>query len=92
MERETKTELVKQIKADYHKKLKVLESALAVKHKELSHLQQSINHEEKKIYKSKISTLRAKKVELDASILKLKKEIKQIKKAKEKKLKKLKKS
>lgn len=88
MARETKKELIKQINADYHRKLNALESELALKHKELSHLQQSINHEEKKIYNSKISTLRAKKVDLDVSVLKLKKEIKQIKKAKRKKLKK----
>ena len=92
MAKESKTELIKQILAEYHNKLKGLESALAVKHKELSHLQQSINHEEKKIYNSKMPTLRAKKVELDASILKLKKAIKQIKKEKDKKLKKLNKS
>lgn len=87
-----KSELTKKIKSEYHKKLKDLESKLAAKHKELNQIERSIQHESKKIYGSTLSTLskfKTKKVELNAVILKLKKEIKHIRKEYIKKLKKL---
>ena len=36
MTNESKSELAKKIESEYHKKLKELESSLAVKHKELN--------------------------------------------------------
>jgi hypothetical protein len=54
---ESKSELSKKIQADYHKKLKELESKLAAKHKELAKIERLIQHESKKIYGSNISTL-----------------------------------
>jgi len=89
MSNESRVDLIKQIQSDYHKKLKELESQLAIKHKELNQIEKSINHESKKIYDSKLPTLKAKKGQLNASILKLKKEIKRINKEKAKKLKKV---
>lgn len=92
MTNESKSELIKKIKAEYHKKLKDLESKLATKHKELNKLEQLIQHESKKIYGSTLSTLskfKTKKVEVKAVILKLKKEIKHIRSEYSKKLKKL---
>lgn len=89
MKNETKADAIKRIQLEYHQKLKDLEAKLAAKHKELNQIEQGIKHESKKIYESKLSTLKAKRVELNASILKLKKEIKNINKEKTKKLRKL---
>lgn len=92
MANESKSELKKKIESEYHKKLKDLELKLAAIHKELTQIDRTIQHESKKIYGSTLSTiskLKAKKVELDAAILKIKKEIKHIKSEHAKKLKKL---
>jgi uncharacterized coiled-coil protein SlyX len=86
---ESKSELAKQIQSEYHKKLKDLESKLAVQHKELNQIEQGIKHEAKKVYGSNLSALKAKKVELNTHINKLKKEMKQLNKERIKKLKKL---
>ncbi|MFX1497913.1 MAG: hypothetical protein ACFFBH_10325 [Promethearchaeota archaeon] len=93
MVNESKAELYKKLQAEYHKNLKELESDLATLHKELHQVEQGIKHEEKKIYGiSNYPTLKARKAELDALILKLKKRIKNLHKDKIKKIKKLKKS
>jgi len=85
----SKSDLINKIQVEYHKRLKELESKLAVKHKELTQIEQLIKHEEKKIYNSNLSSLKSKRTELNYSILKLKKDIKQLNKEKNKKLKKL---
>jgi len=92
MGNESKSELKKKIEFEYHKKLKELESSLAVKHKELNKIERLIQHESKKIYGSNISTLskvKTEKVEVNSEIMKLTKEIKHIKSEYIKKLKKL---
>ena len=92
MTNESKSELTKKIKADYHKKLKELESKLAAKHKKLNQIEQTLKHESKKIYGSNISTLsklKTEKVEVNASIMKIKKEVKHLRSEYLKKLKKL---
>jgi hypothetical protein len=85
----SKANLVNKIQVEYHKKLKELEQKLAAKHKELNQIEQGIKHESKKIYDSNLSSLKAKRTELNASILKLKKDIRHINKEKIKKLRKL---
>ena len=90
----SKSNLINQIQAEYHKRLKELESKLTTKHKELNQIEQRIKHESKKIYTSKshdsnLSSLKAKRTELNVSILRLKKDIKKINKEKIKKLRKL---
>ncbi len=93
MVNESKAELYKKIHSEYHKKLKELESKLAALHHELNQIEQGIQHESKKIYGvSNISTLKAKKVKLDASIIKLTKDIKELNKEKNRKIKRLQKS
>jgi len=93
MVKESKSELLKKIQSDYHKKLKELESKLAVAHKELHQIERGIQHESKKVFgHSNLPTLKAKKVELNGSILKLKKEIQKINKARKKQIQKLRKS
>jgi len=89
MTNESKAELVKQLQSEYHKKLKDLESKLAIKHKELNKVEQGIEHESKKTHGSNLSELKTNRVEINAQILKLKKEIKQLNKEKIRKLKKL---
>ena len=88
----TDSNSVDKIQAEYHKKLKEVEAKLATKHKELNQIEQRIRHESKKIYDSNhpssTASLRAKRAELNISILKLKKDIKKINKEKIKKLKK----
>ncbi|MBY9010554.1 MAG: hypothetical protein KGD74_11870 [Candidatus Lokiarchaeota archaeon] len=81
MTNESKSELTKELKSEYHKKLKELELRLAAKHKELNQIERTIQHESKKIYGSTLMTLsklKTKKVEVNGIILKLKKEIKRI--------------
>ncbi|MFX1269095.1 MAG: hypothetical protein ACFFAK_14140 [Promethearchaeota archaeon] len=90
MKNESKAAMIKKIQLEYHQKLKELEAKLAVKHKELTQIKQGIKHESKKIYHSKLSILKSKRNEINASILNLKKEIKQINKERIKKLRKLK--
>ena len=85
----SKSNLINKIQAEYHKCLKEIESKLAVKHKELNQIEQLIKREAKKISGSNISSLKSKRMELNGSILKLKKDIKQLKKEKNKKLRKL---
>lgn len=89
MSKESRSIRIKEIKAEYHKNLRELESKLASKHSELAKVEQSIKHEAKKIYDSKLSDLKTKKIEINASILRLKKEIKNLRKEETKKLKKL---
>jgi len=89
MANDSKSELYKKIQSEYHKRLKELESKLAIKHKELTQIEHLIKHEEKKTFNSNLSSLKSKRTELNASILKLKKDIKQLNKEKNKKLKKL---
>jgi hypothetical protein len=89
---ESKSELSKKIQADYHKKLKELESKLAAKHKELAKIERLIQHESKKIYGSNISTLskfKTEKVEVNVTIVQIKKDIKHLKSEYIKKLRKL---
>ena len=43
MANESRSELIKQIQSEYHKKLKDLESKLAVNHKELNQIEKLIN-------------------------------------------------
>ena len=89
----SKAEIYKRIQAEYHKKLKEIESNLASLHRELHQVENGIKHERKKTYdRSDLATLKAKKGELNVSILKLKKDIKKLNKEKIKKIKKLKKS
>ena len=89
----TDSNSVDKIQAEYHKKLKEVEAKLAAKHKELNKIEQRIRHETKKIYDanhpSSTASLKAKRAELNVSILKLKKDIKKINKEKIKRLKKL---
>jgi len=82
----SKSDLIKKIQSDYNKKLKDLESKLAVKHKELSQIEINLTHESKKIEHHNISKLKSKRAELNAIILQLKKEIKKVNKEKIKKL------
>lgn len=89
MSHSPKSNLINKIHSDYNKKLKDLESKIAVIRKELNQIEQNIAHERKKIDRSSFSTLKAKRAELNATILKLKKEIKKVNKEKAKKLKKL---
>ncbi len=89
MKNESRAALIKKVQLEYHQKLKELEAKLATKHKELAQIDQRIKHESKKINHSKISTLKVKRVEINAAILNLKKEIKRINKEKIKKLRKL---
>ena len=81
-----KSDLIKKIQAEYNKKLKDLESKLAVKHKEMSQIEINLAHELKKIERSNISILKSKRAELNAIIIQLKKEIKKVNKEKTKKL------
>jgi len=85
----SKSDLINKIKAEYHKQIKELESKLAIKHKELNQTEQLIKHEEKRIYKSNLSSLKSKRMELNSTILKIKKDIIQLNKEKNKKLRKL---
>jgi len=89
----TDSNSINKIQAEYHKKLKELESKLAAEHKELNQIEQRIRHESKKIYDSNhpssTASLKAKRAELNVSLSKLKKDIRKIKKEKIKKLKKL---
>lgn len=89
MKNESRAAMIKKVQLEYHQKLKELEAKLATKHKELAQIDQGIKHESKKINHSKISTLKAKRVEIKAAILNLKKEVKRINKEKIKKLRKL---
>lgn len=89
MTNNSRYELSRKVHSEYNKKLKEFESKLASKHKELSKVEQGIKHESKKTHGSNLSALKAKRGELNASILKLAKEIKQINKEKVKKLRKL---
>ncbi len=92
MANESKSELKKKIESDYHKKLKDLESLLATKHKKLNQIERTIQHESKKIYGSTLSTLpklKTEKVEIDATIRRVKKEIKRVRSDYIKKMKKL---
>ncbi len=92
MTNESKSELVKKIESEYHKKLKELESKLAAKHKKLNQIERTLQHESKKIYGSTRSTLskfKTEKVEVNAVIMRLKKEIKHVRTEYIKKMKKL---
>ena len=84
-----KSDANNKIQAEFHKRLKELESKLAIKHKELNQIELQIKHETKKIKSSNISSLKSKKIEINASILKIKKEINHLNKEKNKKLRKL---
>ena len=85
----SKSDLINKIQVEYHKRLKELESKLAIKHKELTQIEHLIKHEEKKTFNSNLSSLKSKRTELNASILKLKKDIILLNKEKKKKLRKL---
>jgi hypothetical protein len=85
----SKSELANKIKSEYNKKLKELEAKLAIKHKELIQIERAINHDTKIIDHSKITKIKSKKGEINATIIFLQKEIKKVKKEKIKKLKKL---
>lgn len=85
----SKPDLIKKIEADYKKKLKDLEAKLAVYHKELNQIEQSIAHKSHKTVQSNLSELKSRKIELNGNIAKLKKEIKKITKEKVKRLKKM---
>ncbi|MFX0049367.1 MAG: hypothetical protein ACFE8G_14585 [Candidatus Hermodarchaeota archaeon] len=92
MANESKAELVKRIKSEYHKKLKELEVNLAEKHKELSQIEQKLQHESKKRYtstSSALSKLKTDKLDVNSVIMSLKKEIKRLRAEYLKKLKKL---
>ena len=82
----SKSNLIKKIQAEYNKKLKDLESKLAVKHKEMSQIEIDLAHEVKKIEHSNISMLKTKRAKVNAIIIQLKKEIKKVNKEKIKKL------
>ncbi|MFW9866707.1 MAG: hypothetical protein ACFFEN_11480 [Candidatus Thorarchaeota archaeon] len=93
MVKESKSELLKKIQSDYHKNLRELESKLAAAHNELRQVERGIQHESKKVFgHSNLPELKTKKVELNGSILKLKKEIQRINKERKKRIKKLRKS
>ena len=81
--------LVNKINSEYNKKLKALESKLAIKHKELKQIEQFIAHDTKRVDHLNLSKLKSKKAELNTAILLLKKEIKKVRKEKIKKLRKL---
>ena len=85
----SKSDLINKIQAEYHKRLKELESKLAIKHKELTQIEHLIKHEEKKTFNSNLPSLKSKRRELNALILKLKKDIILLNKEKKKKLRKL---
>jgi len=85
----SKSDLVNKIKTEYNKKLKELESKLALKHKELKQIENAIIHDTKVIDHSNVGKLKSKKGELNAAILLLKKEIKKVSKEKIKKLRKM---
>jgi uncharacterized coiled-coil protein SlyX len=85
----SKSDLINKIQAEYHKRLKELESKLAIKHKELTQIEHLIKHEEKKTFNSNLSSLKSKRRELNAFILKLKKDVLLLNKEKKKKLRKL---
>ncbi len=89
MDNSSKSNLVNKIKTEYNKKLKELESKLALKHKELKQIENAIIHDTKKINHSNLGKLKSKKAEINTAILLLKKEIKNIRKKKSRKLKKL---
>ena len=81
MGNESKPELVKRIKSEYHKNLKDLEANLAEQHKELSQIEQKLQHESKKRYTSTtsmLSKLIAEKLDINSKIRSLKKEIKRL--------------
>lgn len=82
----SKSNLIKKIQSEYNKKLKDLESKLAVKHKEMSQIEIDLAHEVKKIEHSNISMLKTKRAKVNAIIIQLKKEIKKVNKEKIKKL------
>ncbi|MHA1104117.1 MAG: hypothetical protein ACTSPN_00085 [Promethearchaeota archaeon] len=89
MSNSSKFDLIKNIKSDYNKKLKELESKLALKNKELNQIERAINHDTKIINHSHISKLKSKKAEINTTIMFFKKEIKKVKKEKIRKLRKL---
>ena len=81
--------LVNEINSEYNKKLRALESKLAIKHKELKQVEHVIAHDTKRVDHLNLSKLKSKKAELNTAILLLKKEIKKVRKEKIKKLRKL---
>ena len=81
--------LVNKINSEYNKKLKALESKLAIKHKELKQIERVIAHDTKRVDHLNLSKLKSKKAEINTAILLLKKEIKKVSKEKIKKLRKL---
>ena len=86
MVKSSKSELIKIIQSEYHKKLKDLEAKLALKHKELDQVERDITHESKKTGHTNISKLKGKKAELNVTINQLKKEIQKMNKEKKKKI------
>jgi len=85
----SKQDKVNRIKSEYNRKLKGLETKLAVKHKELKQINRAILHDKSKINHSGLSNLKSKKAELNVAINLLKKQISKTKKEKIKKLRKL---
>lgn len=85
----SKSNLDNKIKSDYNKKLKELESKLAIKHKELKQIENAIIHDTKKIDHSNIGKLKSQKAKLNTAILLLEKEIKKVSKEKTRKLRKM---
>ncbi len=89
MDSSSKSDSAKMIKSEYNKRLKELESRLALKHKELKQIENELIHDTKKIDHSNVGKLKSQKAEINAAILLLKKEIKKVSKERTKKLKKL---
>jgi len=85
----SKSELLNKIKSEYNKKLKDLETKLAKKHKELIQVEKEIKHDTRVIDHSNLPKIKAKKGEINATIIFLKKEIKKAKKEMMRKLRKL---
>jgi uncharacterized protein involved in exopolysaccharide biosynthesis len=96
MTKKSKSELYKQIQSEYHKKLKDLESKLAIKRKEMNKIEQSIKNELRKVSRSddrsNLSALKAKRGQLNISISKLEKQIKHLNKERVRKIKKIQRS
>jgi uncharacterized coiled-coil DUF342 family protein len=82
----SKSNKIKKIQSDYHRKMRDLEDKLAAKHKELDQVEHDINRESKKIGHTNISKLKSKKAELNVAINQLKKEIRKLNKEKMKKI------
>lgn len=85
----SKSNSANMIKSEYNKRLKELESKLALKHKELKQIENAFIHDTKKIDHSNVGKLKSKKAQVNTEILLLKKQIKKVSKEKLRKLKKL---